>query len=104
MQHALQNCYDSRGIIHQTLCAYTPQQNGVAEWKNCYLLNITRILMIHMHILKCFWADVILIACHLINRVSFSVLNDKTSFLVLYRDKQLFELPPKIFGFVLFKF
>ena len=55
----------SHGIIHQTLCAYTPQQNGVAERKN-YVLNIARTLMIDMHVLKYFLADAALTTCQLI--------------------------------------
>ena len=35
------------GILHQTSCAYTPQQNGVAERKNRHLMETTRTLSIH---------------------------------------------------------
>jgi len=79
VQHALQDYCISHGIIHQTLCAHTSQQNSVAESKN-YLLDIARTLMIHMHVLKYFWADAVLTTCHLINRVHFSILDSKTPF------------------------
>ena len=29
------------GILHQTSCAYTPQQNGVAKRKNRHLIELT---------------------------------------------------------------
>ncbi|GKC29982.1 ribonuclease H-like domain-containing protein [Tanacetum coccineum] len=32
--------YAEKGIIHQTSCAYTPQQNGIAERKHKHLLNM----------------------------------------------------------------
>ena len=43
------------GIIHESSCAYTPQQNGVAERKNRYILEVARIMMIHGHVPHRFW-------------------------------------------------
>ena len=63
------------GIIHESSCAYTPQQNGVAERKNRHILEVARTMMIHGHVPHCFWADAVLTACYLINRMPSSVLD-----------------------------
>ncbi|RVW35016.1 Retrovirus-related Pol polyprotein from transposon RE1 [Vitis vinifera] len=56
------------GILHQSSCAHTPQQNGVAERKNRHLVETTRTLLLHSHVPFRFWGDAILTACYLINR------------------------------------
>jgi transposase InsO family protein len=42
--------WSDKGIIHPTSCAHTPQQNGVVECKNHYLLDVAYCLLIHMHV------------------------------------------------------
>ena len=85
-------------IIHQTSCSHTSQQNGVAERKHRHILDVARIMMIHMHVPKYLWVDAVLCACHLINRMPSSVLHDKISFSCLYPDKSIFSVPPRVFG------
>ena len=36
--------YADKGILHQTICAYAPQQNGAVERKQKYLLETSRAL------------------------------------------------------------
>ena len=48
----LSQFFDDHGIIHQSSCPYSPQQNGVAECKMRHLLKVTRALKFHMHIPK----------------------------------------------------
>jgi hypothetical protein len=73
-----------KGIIHQTLCAHTPQQNGVAECKNCHLLDVVHCLLIHMHVPKHFWSDAVLTANYLINRMPSSILDGASPHSLLY--------------------
>ena len=94
----LMSFWSSKGIIHQSSCAYTSQQNGVAERKNRHLLKVARTIMSHMSVPKQYWGDAILMACHLINRVLSLVLSHNSPFSCLYSFVKPFPLPPKIFG------
>lgn len=38
------------GILHQTLCAYTSRQNGLAETKNRHLLEVAHLSMFASHV------------------------------------------------------
>jgi hypothetical protein len=60
--------YSSKGIIHQTICVSTSQQNGVAKRKHHHLLNVSRALLFQANLPKHFWGDTVLIAAYLINR------------------------------------
>ena len=49
----MQKFFTDKGLVHQTTCAYTPEQNEVAERKNRYLLEITRALGVGTGFKKC---------------------------------------------------
>ncbi|KAA0025813.1 Beta-galactosidase [Cucumis melo var. makuwa] len=76
--HNLGEFLASKGIVHQTSCAYTPQQNGVAERKNCHLMEVARSLMLSTSFPSYLWGDAIVTAAHLINRMSSRILHLQT--------------------------
>ncbi|KAM7509738.1 hypothetical protein LguiB_008613 [Lonicera macranthoides] len=90
------------GILHQTSCVDTPSQNGVAERKNRHLLETARALLFQMNVPKPFWADAVSTACFLINRMPSSVLHGETPYSVLFPNKSLFPIEPRIFGSICF--
>ena len=55
--HNLSEFLASKGIVHQYSCAYTPQQNGVAERKNRHLLEVARSLMLSTSLPSYLWGD-----------------------------------------------
>ena len=50
--HLCLNFFDDYGIIHQSSCPHSPQQNGISERKMRHLLEVTRALKFHMHVPK----------------------------------------------------
>ena len=93
-------CEEQR-IVHQTSCPRTFQQNDVAERKYRHLLDVTRTLMAQMKVPQQLWTDAVLTACHLINRMPSSV-HGNISHCLLFPQKPLFSLPPKVFRCVCF--
>ncbi|CAM8981982.1 unnamed protein product [Rhodiola kirilowii] len=77
----------NHGIIHQTSCPYTPQQNGVAERKNRNLMEIARSMMFHTNVPKRFWGDAVMTASYLINRIPTRSLDDISPYEVLNKSK-----------------
>jgi len=49
----------AEGIIHQLSVEYTPQQNGVAEWKNRTLVEMARCIMLQGNLPQSLWAEAI---------------------------------------------
>ena len=94
------------GIIHQSSCSDTPQQNGVVERKNMHLLEVARSLMFSTKIPKLSMDEAILTATYLINRMPSKVLKFQTPFKVFKscftNSRLVFNLPLKIFGCIAF--
>ena len=67
-----------QGIIHQSSCVNTPQQNRIAKCKNRHLLEVARSLLFSTHVPKYFWGEAILTATYLINRMPSRILKHHT--------------------------
>lgn len=98
MSASFQTFLTSQGILHQSSCPYTPQQNGVAERKNRHLVETARTMLLHHNVPSQFWGDAILTACYLINRMPSTVLHNKVPRSLLFPKQQLYGVPLRVFG------
>lgn len=90
-----------KGILHETTCPQTPQQNGVAERKNRHILETTRAHLIGSYAPKAYWADAITYAVYLMNRVPSRVLSFRTPLEQLDNHVTIsssLHLQPRVFG------
>ncbi|GKV47833.1 hypothetical protein SLEP1_g54692 [Rubroshorea leprosula] len=73
-----------KGIIQQTSCAYTRQQNGIVERKHRHLLEVARALRFQANLPLKFWGECVLTAAYLINLTPTPVLSGLTPFEKLF--------------------
>lgn len=79
--------FREQGIVHESSCPYTPQQNGVAERKHRHILEVSRVLRFHGHIPIRFWGECVLTAVYLINRLPTAVLKGHTPYEAFHKVK-----------------
>ena len=65
----LASYFDERGILHETSCVATPEQNGMAERRIGYVTSTARTLLLNYHVLWTYWGEAILTSTHLVNRL-----------------------------------
>ncbi|KAM1031938.1 hypothetical protein ACFX2I_035575 [Malus domestica] len=75
------------GIRRQLSCAETPQQNGVAERKIRHLTETCRSWLHAKNLPKALWAESMMCAVHVINRLPLSPNNMKTPYELMFGDK-----------------
>ncbi|KAL1189499.1 Retrovirus-related Pol polyprotein from transposon TNT 1-94 [Cardamine amara subsp. amara] len=75
-QHFNNYCKE-RGIIRHQTCAYTPQQNDVAERMNRTIMEKVRSMLSDSGLPKTFWAEATNTAVILINKTPSSVINSE---------------------------
>lgn len=78
--------YASKGILHQTSCVETLQQNARVERKHQHILNITRALLFQSHLPKNFWSYVAIHVVFIMNRVPSPILNNQTPYFLLHNQ------------------
>ena len=93
--------FDTHGIIFQTSCVGTPQQNGRVERKHQHILNVGRALMFQGNLPITFWGECVLGVVYLINRTPSGLLHNTTPFEILFGQAPEFD-ELKVFGCLAF--
>ncbi|XP_021746631.1 uncharacterized protein LOC110712474 [Chenopodium quinoa] len=89
--NCLRDYFDATGIIFQTPCVGTPQQNGRVERKHKQILSVGRALRFQAKLPIYFWGECVLAAAHLINRTPTPLLQNKTPFEILFDKPPMFD-------------
>jgi len=91
--------FASKGIIYQTTCVETPEQNGIVERKHQHILNVTRALLFQSKLLAIFWCFVVQHVVFLINCIPTPLLNNVTPYEKLH--KKLCDISSiRVFGYL----
>ena len=69
---------EEKGIVHEVVAPYTPQQNGTAERKNRTILDMTRSMLKTKSLPKKFWGEAVCTAVYILNRSPTKRLQDMT--------------------------
>ena len=89
--------FRDNGIVHQTSCVATPQQNGRVERKHRHILNVARSLLFQSNLPVKFWGEAISTATHVINMTPSVVLKGKSPYEVLFGKKPSYDTL-RVFG------
>jgi len=76
--------YDKHGIIHQTSCNETPEQNSIVERKHQHILNIARCILYQSNLPNLFLSYAVLHSVHLINRLPSPVIQNECPYKLMY--------------------
>ncbi|CAA7015079.1 unnamed protein product [Microthlaspi erraticum] len=76
----LSEYFQGKGIVHETSCVGTPQQNGRVERKHRHILNVARALRFTANLPIEFWGECIITAGYLINRTPNQLLQGSTPY------------------------
>jgi len=97
----LTDFFNNKGIIHETSCVETPQQNSIVERKHQHLLNVSHALLFQSHLPTSFWSFAVKHVTHIINRLPTPFLKFKSLYELIHRTlPNLTQL--KVFGCLAF--
>ncbi|KAJ0856487.1 putative RNA-directed DNA polymerase [Helianthus annuus] len=97
VSNRMHNFYVVQGIILETTCPHTPQQNGVVERKHRHLLQTARALRFEANLPTKFWGECVMTAAYIINHLPSKTIDKKTPFEILFEQTPEYD-HMKVFG------
>nr|XP_009621229.1 uncharacterized protein LOC104112894 [Nicotiana tomentosiformis] len=82
--HEVKTLISDFGINHQSICVYTPQQNGIAERRHRTILNMARSLRFQATIPLRFEGECVTTVVYLINRLPSRVTANRSPFEMMH--------------------
>ena len=76
--HVINDFFKGEGIVHETSCVYTPQQNGISERNIGHISEKTRALLIDSKVPIWLWGEVVLTSTQLINQLPTHVCGNES--------------------------
>lgn len=99
--NSLKDYFMENGILFQSSCVGTPQQNGRVERKHRHIFNVARALHFQGNLPLYFWGECVLTAVHLINRTPSANLNNKCPYEILFGTLPVYD-ELRVFGSLCF--
>ncbi|CAA7047384.1 unnamed protein product [Microthlaspi erraticum] len=93
----LSSYFREKGVVHQTSCVGTPQQNGRVERKHRHILNVARALLFQGNLPIKFWGEAVLTAAYLINRTPSAIHLGRSPYELLHGHKPSYD-QLRVFG------
>nr|GEW75458.1 retrovirus-related Pol polyprotein from transposon TNT 1-94 [Tanacetum cinerariifolium] len=91
LNQTLHAYFSSKGILHQTSIARTPEQNGVVKRQNRTLLEAARIMLSVAKVPLFFWAEASATTCFTQNRSLVIPRHEKTPYHIINDQKSSFK-------------
>jgi transposase InsO family protein len=73
--------------VQRHYSAYSPQQNGVVEWRNQMVVGMAQALLKQRGMPAVFWGEAVVTAVYILNRSPTKALNDRTPYKAWHRRK-----------------